>query len=392
MRILLVHNRYREAGGEDAVFEAEAALLRSHGHDVRTLTADNRSIRPIDAVAVAARTLWSRRAHGDVLRAVASFRPHVAHFHNTFPLLSPSVYYACSKAGVPVVQTLHNYRLLCAAATLYRRGGVCEECPAAGTPWPGFLHGCYRGSRPQTAVVAAMLAVHGALRTWDRQVDAYIALTDFARRKFVEGGIPEAKLFVKPNFVDLARSPAHGTGEYALFVGRLSPEKGVTTLLRAWGGLPDIPLFVVGDGPLRREVEAAAARSGGLRVRAMGHRERGEVAALMSGARFLVFPSAWYESFPLVLVEALACGLPVVAARLGAAAEIISDGRTGLHFRPADPGDLAARAAWLWSRPGLCSRMGAEARAEFDRAYAGPRNYGILMGIYEGLLKGRATC
>jgi glycosyltransferase involved in cell wall biosynthesis len=322
-----------------------------------------------------------------LLRELGSFRPDIAHFHNTFPLLSPAVYYACQREGVPVVQTLHNYRLLCAAATLFRSGAPCEECPEAGTPWPGVLHGCYRGSRPQTAVVAAMLLLHRTLRTWDRQVDRYIALTEFARRKFVEGGLPESKIIVKPNFVDPAPQPASGRGGYALFVGRLSPEKGVGTLLDAWRRLTDVPLLVAGDGPLRRDVEAAAAVLGARRLLFVGQQDHRQVLALMRDARFLVFPSAWYESFPLVVVEAFACGLPVVAGRLGAAAEVVGAGRTGLHFDPADARDLAAKAAWLWARPAESRRMGREARAEFERSYAAPRNYRILMGLYQGLLQ-----
>jgi len=389
MRILLVHNRYRQPGGEDAVFEAEAALLRRHGHEVRTFTADNRSIGRIDAPALAVRTVWSLRA-STALRQRLEPRPDLVHFHNTFPLLSPGAYYACRAAGVPVVQTLHNYRLLCPAATLFRRGRVCEDCLEAKAPWPGVLHGCYRSSRPQTAAAAAMLCLHGLLRTWDRQVDAYIALTDFARRKFIEGGLPQAKISVKPNFVDVPPGPAAGDGGYTLFIGRLSPEKGIGALLDAWRTLADIPLVIAGDGPLRQEVEAAAALSCGRSLRIVGRQDRAGVAALMRGARFLVFPSAWYECFPLVIAEAFACGLPVVASGQGAAAEMVSDGATGLHFRPGDARDLAAKARTLWSRPDLGRRMGREARLQFERAYSARRNYGLLMSIYECVVEGRS--
>ncbi len=395
MRILLVHNRYRQPGGEDAAFEAEAGMLRRAGHAVRTFAVETRAPTPIEAPAFAARALWSLHARRALRPALASFQPEIVHFHNTFPLLSPAVYYECRKAGVPVVQTLHNYRLLCAAGTLFRAGAVCEECPRARSLRPALLHGCYRGSRAQTAVVAAMLGLHRTLGTWDREVGAYIALTEFARRKLVEGGLPEAKVFVKPNFVapaaavpPSAAAPSAGAGSYALFVGRLSPEKGIRTLLEAWRLVAGIPLLVAGDGPLRGEADAAASRLGGGRLRILGWQDRGRVGELMRGARFLVFPSLWYESFPLVLAESFGCGLPVVAAGLGAAAEIVRDGRSGLHFRPGDAADLAARAAWLWSRPGECRRMGVEGRAQFEAEYGEPRNCRTLMGIYERLLAG----
>ncbi len=388
-RILLVHNRYRQRGGEDAAFEAEAGMLRRAGHAVRAFTVESRTPGPLEAPAFAARALWSLHARRALRPVLASFRPDVVHFHNTFPVLSPAVYYECRKAGVPVVQTLHNYRLLCPAATLFRAGAVCEECPRARSPRPALLHGCYRGSRSQTAVVAAMLGLHRALGTWDREVGAYIALTESARRRFVEGGLPEAKVFVKPNFVALSgAAPSGGTGSYALFAGRLSPEKGVRTLLEAWRLVAGIPLLVAGDGPLRGEAETAASRLGGGRLRILGWQDPGRVDELMRGARFLVFPSLCYESFPLALAESFGCGLPVVAAGLGAAAEIVRDGRSGIHFRPGDAADLAGTAAWLWSRPDECRRMGGEARAQFEAEYGEPRNYRTLMGIYERLLAG----
>jgi glycosyltransferase involved in cell wall biosynthesis len=233
-----------------------------------------------------------------------------------------------------------------------------------------------------------MLFVHGMLRTWDRQVDAYIALTDFARRKFIEGGLPQAKISVKPNFVDVPPGPATGDGGYMLFVGRLSPEKGIGVLLDAWRRLADIPLVIAGDGPLRQEVEAVAALSCGRSLRIVGLQDRAGIAALMRGARFLVFPSAWYESFPLVIAEAFACGLPVVASGLGVAAEMVSDGVTGLHFRPGDARDLAAKARTLWSRPDLGRQIGREAYLKFERAFSARRNYGLLMSIYESVVEG----
>jgi len=291
MHILLVHNHYQQPGGEDAVFAAETSLLRQHGHGVIEYTEDNRRINQMNRVAVAAHTIWSRSSRRRLLDILRDTQCDVTHFHNTFLLISPSAYYACRKADVPVVQTLHNYRLPCPAATFYRDGHVCEDCLGKTLAWPGLVHGCYHGSRAHTAVVAAMLAIHRWLKTWQKQVDVYIALTEFSRRKFIEGGLPAEKIVVKPNFLDCDPGTRERNGSYALFVGRLSPEKGVGTLLQAWRCLKEIPLKIVGDGPLIDKVQAFVQTQKLERVEVQGGCTPGKVSTLMKGARFLVFPS-----------------------------------------------------------------------------------------------------
>lgn len=298
-------------------------------------------------------------------------------------LVSPSAYYASQEAGVPVVQTLHNYRLVCPAATFFRDGHVCEDCLGKTPPWPGVMHACYRGSRSQTAVVAAMLTVHRALKTWREQVDCYITMTDFTRRKLIAGGLPAEKVAVKPNFVHPDPGMKDGHGCYALFVGRLSPEKGLRTLLQAWQGIRDIPLKIVGDGPLLDEVRSVMQAQQLRGVEVLGTRTRQEVMDLMHGASFLVFPSEWYECFPVTLAEAFACGLPVVASSLGVMAEIVEDGRTGLHFKPGDPEDLAAKVEWAWGHPCEMTVMGREARHEYEQKYTAERNYQQLTEVYQ---------
>ncbi|RME69473.1 MAG: glycosyltransferase family 1 protein, partial [Chloroflexi bacterium] len=326
--------------------------------------------------------VWSRESQENIRRLIREKKPDVAHFHNTFLMVSPAAYYACKEAGVPVVQTLHNYRLICPGALLMRDGRVCEECVGRAVPWPGMVHACWRGSRLQTSVVTAMLTVHRAIKTWTEQVDFYIALTEFARRKFIEGGLPADKIVVKPNFI----TPDPGMGDheenYALFVGRLSPEKGVQALLRAWRRLRDVPLKVVGDGPLMKEVQEFVGREGLQEVEVPGRRPRDEVFRLMREARALVFPSEWYETFGMTIAEAFACGLPVIASRLGAMAEIVEEGRTGLLFEPGNPEDLAAKVEWAWSHPEEMAEMGREARREYTQKYTAERNYQILMDIY----------
>ncbi len=387
MKLLLVHNRYLQPGGEEQVFGAESALLGRRGHSVVEYVEDNRGIRLLGKWDVAARTLWSLPAKRHLRLLLRRHRPDVAHFHNTFPLISPAAYYACKQSGTPVVQTLHNYRLFCAGATLFRAGQVCEQCLRRGVTWPGILHRCYRRSGAQSALVAAMLGLHRLLGTWKRQVDLFIALSEFSRARFIEAGLPREKIIVKPNFVEPDPGAGAGGGRYVLFAGRLSPEKGITALLGAWQKLMHIPLLIAGDGPLleqAREFATSAAARG--RVQVLGRCDRAELFGLMKEARFLVFPSQCYESFPMAIAEAFACGLPVIASRLGAAAEIVEHERTGLLVRPGDVEDLAEKASWLWSHQSISRQMGREARAEFEAKYCEHRNYPLLLEIYETAL------
>lgn len=387
MKILTVHNKYQHRGGEDAVVAAETRLLESQGHAVIHYERDNDELKGkswIGALAIATETVWSFSNHTALREIMKTDRPDVAHFHNTFPLISPSAYYACAEAGVPVVQTLHNYRLLCPGAAFLRDGKVCEECLGRAVPWPGVLHGCYRGSRPATLATAAMLSVHRAMGTWQNKVNLYVALTEFARRQFIEGGLPADRIVVKSNFI--ANRPARQAfgGAYALFVGRLSAEKGTQLLPVAWHWLQtQTPLRIVGDGPLLKPLLKDIEREGlASRIEVMGRRASEEVGAIMAGARFLVMPSVWYEGFPMTVVEAYACGLPVIASRIGSLAEIVEDGVTGLHFNPGDAKDLATKVEWAWTHPEEMEEMGRAARREFEAKYMAERNYQTLMRIY----------
>ncbi len=390
MKVLLVHNYYQQPGGEDVVFTAEAALLRSRGHVVVELTDHNRRIDGMNRATLALNTIWSRSSAAKLERTLRARQPDAVHFHNTFPLISPSVFYACQKADVPVVQSLHNPRLICPAATFCRDGHVCEDCMGKTPPWPGILHACYRGSRTQTAGVAAMLTLHRWLNTWQRQVDIYVVFTEFYRRKFIEGGIPVEKIIVKPHFID--PDPGfRGTDSdtYALFINRLDPEKGVRTLLNAWQHLKGIPLKIRGDGRLLTEVNAVVSKNNLDSVNIVGRLSRKQLWTLMKGARFLVWPSeGYYETFGLVAIEAFACGVPVIASNLGAMSEIVDDGRTGLHFQPGNAEELAAKVKWAWNHPAEMERMGREARQEYESKYTAEKNYQMLMEIYQTAISG----
>lgn len=384
MKILLVHNSYQEPGGEDAVFEREHRLLEDAGHEVVTYQRDNVEIEtysPTQRVMLIGRTVWAKGSKREVAQLIRETKPSVAHFHNTFPLISPSAYYACREAGVPVVQSLHNPRLSCPAASFLRDHQACQACLGKKFAWPAVVHGCYRDSHAQSGVVAAMLGVHWQLGTWEKMVDRYIIFSQFYKRKFVEAGLPPDKLVIKPHFVE-DHGCRDGSGKYALFVGRLAYYKGIETLLEAWKLVPHIPLKIRGDGPLESLVKRVAAESGG-KIEIIPRLGRQELATLMQGARWLIAPSeGFYETFGLVAPEAFSCGVPVVASRIGVMEEIVHDHRTGLHFNPGNAGDLARKCAWAWEHPEQMQEMGRTARIEYEMKYTASANYGLLMNIY----------
>ncbi|WP_374090753.1 glycosyltransferase [Methylomicrobium lacus] len=362
---------------------AEAKLLTEHNHGVELWSVDNSDLpRGLHGkIKTALATRYSPASRVVARDKLHRFRPDIVHVHNFFPQISPSIYDACLDEGVPVVQTLHNYRLICPGAMLIRQGKICEQC-ISGSPYQAAWHGCYRGSRLGSLVVAQMVAQHRRQGTWQHKVNRFIALTDFAKSKFVEAGFPADKIAVKANFVHdpLQGSPRtlRAVAGFALFVGRISEEKGIKTLLQAWSSMDDQTMLkVAGAGPLE------AWLPGKTNVAALGRQNPDEISRLMQQAAFLVLPSEWYEGFPLVLVEAFAHGLPVLASRLGSMADIIKDGETGLLFTPGDAADLAGKAKWLLENPKQAQKLGENARRTFLAKYTAERNYAELMAIYE---------
>jgi len=377
-RVLFVHNAYQHKGGEDSVVAEEIALLESHGHQVETYFRHNDDIAGLASLSVAQQTLWSSRTTQEIVALIDRFRPDIIHIHNTFPLISPSLYWAAGGAGVPVVQTLHNFRLMCLNALFMRGGRVCEDC-LGHVPWRGVVRRCYRDSPAASGVLGAMLVLHRGLGTYRNKVARYIALNEFCRSKFIEGGLPAERVVVKPNFVDFdAPAPASRAG--LLFVGRLSVEKGVSTLAAAMALLPDAQLRVAGDGPEAGLLDGVAGvtRLGSL----PGEAVRGE----MSHALALVVPSICYENFPRTIAEAFACSLPVIASRIGALADIMRDGETGLLFDPGNPRDLADKLAWSLANRERMAEMGRNARAQYEAEFSAEVNYRRLMEIYGSVL------
>ncbi|WP_028535730.1 glycosyltransferase family 4 protein [Paludibacterium yongneupense] len=384
VRVLLVHNAYQQAGGEDAVVASEAAMLRRFGHEVALLTRHNDDIAAIGRLSLLRQTLWSGTTRRDFDASCCEFAPDIVHVHNTFPLISPSVYWAAGRRRLPVVQTLHNFRLLCPQAIFLRDGHICEDCLGK-LPWRGVARRCYRASLAQSAALGGMLVLHRALGTWRGHVDRYIALNAFCRDKFIAGGLPADKFSIKPNFADIAELPGEGARRGGLFVGRLSQEKGLQVLVGAMERAPGLNVQVIGAGDgadLARQVFGAGF---------LGYRDLDSILHGMRRASYLVVPSICYESFPRTIVEAFACGLPVIASRLGSLIDIVGHERTGLLFEPGNSDDLAAKMAWADAHPERMAEMGRAARAEYERHYTAETNYQMLMEIYRHAIDDHAA-
>lgn len=385
MKILVVHSRYRIQGGEETVFEQEVALLRHYGHEVTVYDRSNWETADYSAlkkVRVPAQTIWSEDARRELQALIQRSCPDIAHFHNTHFMISPAGYYACHTMNIPVVQTIHNFRLSCVNGWFFRDERPCEDCVGKVFPWPAILHACYHASRPHSATMVAMLITHRMLRTWQTKVDRYIALTHFARTKLIQAAVPASKIRVIANFLQPEPPKGDGAGGYALFVGRLSSEKGIGVLLKAWEKLgPRLPLKIAGDGPMKEQVCRAAEQIAGIEW--LGRVSKNEVLHLMQGAFALIFPSIWYEMFPMVIIEAFASGLPVIGSALGNTQEIIDPERTGLLFQPDDPEDLCAKVDWLLSHPAERANMQIATRAEYESRFTAERHHQQLMSVFE---------
>jgi len=387
MRILIVHNHYGDFafGGEAMVMKAESELLRSYGHDVFIYERTNSEIfkRSLWGKIKAFKDMtWSPEGYKAVADVIDEFKPDIMHVHNYKFLLSPSIFKAAKDRGVATCLTLHNYRLACPAGQFLCNGRICEDC-LDGFPYRMLWRQCIPGS-----FLANVVQLYLYIGTRKRKllapwIDAYIALSEFGRNKFIEGGLPADKVFVKPNFMSdpingqTANKDMHG----AIFVGRLSKEKGVAPLLNAWKDI-EYPLTIVGDGPLRDGLEKSAPDN----VRFVGFKSHQEVLALIVNSAFMIFPSEWYEGFPLSLLEAMAIGRPVIASDLGPRHGIVRDGKTGLLFKAGDPDDLRQKVQRLINHPHECEQMGEAARKEYLQKYTPEKNYKMLMDVYYKLV------
>jgi glycosyltransferase involved in cell wall biosynthesis len=386
MRVFQVHNEYQYPGGEEAVVEAEYNMLKSYGHEIKQWVVNSSTIKNSDfftKTKLSFQSIWSMDAYVKMKKHLEGFHPDVVHIHNTIPLLTPSIYAACHDSGVPVVQTLHNYKFICPGSNLYRNERICEQCVGKTFTYPALIYGCYRRDHLSTFFSVTSLTFNRLWGTYQNHINIYIALTEFARQKFIEGGLPAEKIVVKPNFISSEIKPGNHTGRYALFAGRLIPQKGIETLLKAWHLLDEIiPLKIVGRGSLETLMKGSLPSG----VEYLGAVPRTQVLELMQNASFLVFPSEWYEGFPIVIAEAFATGLPVVASRLGGMAEIIQDGRSGWHFNPGDPQDLARVVKLAWSDPVELERQGTMAYQHYKEHFSAEKNYQMILDIYQAAI------
>jgi len=386
VKILILHNRYQVSGGEDVAVAAEQKLLVARGHEVTLIEVDNDAIiGPVAKVRTALATPYNPARRRWIEREVRRVGAQVVHVHNVFPRFSPSVLDGAADAGAGVVQTLHNYRAICANGLLLREGLVCEACVGR-VGWPAIKHGCYRGSAAGSAAVVAMQQATRLGRLWDRPGRRLIALTGFARDKLVRGGLPAGRIVVKPNFIDMqepAATPDRRAG--ILFVGRLSPEKGVDSLVGAARLLPHIAFTIIGSGPDEMRLRAAAPGN----VTFTGALPNAETRVRIAQASAIVMPSIWYEGFPMTVLEGFAAATPVIAARIGSLPEIVAEGVSGLLFTPGAPSSLAGAIAEMLGDPAAMERMGQAGRERARTLYGSSANALQLEAIYASVLEER---
>jgi glycosyltransferase involved in cell wall biosynthesis len=390
MKILLAHNFYGSSSpsGENQVVETEKALLESKGHEVKLFSRHSDTIRAkpvLGEIEGALVTPWNPFSYKAIGRVVDEFGPDVVHVHNTFPLLSPAIFYAIGRKAARVL-TLHNYRLFCAAAIPLRDGKVCTECLDTRSVWPAVKYSCYRASKIATLPLAANISLHRRLATWKNQVEAFIALTDFQRNTMVDAGLPAERVAVKPNFYPgLPQTiPWTERSRQVVFVGRLGKEKGVDLLVEAWLAWgEDAPrLVLIGDGPLKSQLMETVAKAAADNISFEGQVEPERACEWIARSRLLVLPSVCFEGFPMVLREAFAFGTPAAVSELGPLPELVGNGTVGVTFLPGNADNLRHVVASLWQDDLRLEKMSRAARTIFENKYTEDANYEQLMGIY----------
>lgn len=385
-RILLIHNHLRPPSGENVVFNNEKKLLEDRGNEVITYERFNNEIDSFGPTKIALllwQSTWSKRSYRDIRTLIDEKPPDVAHFHNTFPLISLSAYMACHDKKIPIIQTLHNYRMICPGALLFKNGRICNDCVVKGSFTNGVFYGCYKKSRIMTAILALQIHFHRKLGTFKR-VTYYLALNQFCKDLFVQAGVPVEQIQIKPNFLFDSVSPSYNHKGYALYLGRISAEKDIKTLIHAWSRLSrKVPLKIVGAGEQLEDMKILASQLKLNEIEFLGYQQKNICDELIRDSRFLIVPSISYETFSLVVREGFAAGKPVIASSLGVLAEAVEPGNTGLTFTPGDPLDLAQKVNWIMCHEEEAISMGRNARREYENKYTPEVNYKLLMSIYE---------
>jgi glycosyltransferase involved in cell wall biosynthesis len=386
MKVVMIHNRYKYHGGEDAVFQAESAMLTRYGNNVEELVFDNKEIQStLDKILLVIKGVYNSKSASELEKVIRRFKPDIIHVHNFFPLASPSIFFAAKRYGIPLVITLHNYRLICPSATLYFNGRIYEENIHKLFPLNAIVNGVYRNSKLQTAGLALITTVHNLIGTWQNKVSKFIVLTNFAKRKFIDSAlrVSENQFVVKPNFVEDPGYSYNEREDFFLVVGRLSEEKGIATVLEAIGH-GKFKVVFIGDGPLKDLVLEATTRNANIQY--LGFQNKTVILDYLRRCRALLFPSVWYEGFPITILEAFSTGTPVVASRLGSMAEVVTDQVNGLHFEVGSAQDLITKVHLLKGNANLAARLGANARKTYEDLYTPEKNSKLLLDIYTQLL------
>jgi glycosyltransferase involved in cell wall biosynthesis len=384
MKVLLIHDFYQQYGGEDAAVLAERKLLEEHGDAVTPYTRHNDEIKSYnlqEKVKFFPDTIYSLRTRRELRALVTASRPDVAYIHNVFPLVSPSVYHTLHRLRIPMVQVVHDFRFWCPDGWFYVRGKICERCKH-GNYLNAVRYRCYRDSYTLSALYSASIGLNrlgGVLR----KISAFICLTEFAKLKLLEAGVPEDKLFIKPNFIDAAPvTPCPGVGDYVAYLGRLSSEKGVWTLVRAFEALKGPLLKIIGTGPLETALKDYVRQRGITNIEFAGFKSWKEKWELLKNSLFVVVPSE-FEMFPIAVLEAYAAGKPVVASDIGGLPHVVRNGKHGMLFRPGSVADLAEKVRYLLERPAQIEAMGRYGRQSVETEYGPDRAYTTLMGIFD---------
>jgi glycosyltransferase involved in cell wall biosynthesis len=384
-----VHSRYRSSApsGENRVVDQEGAALAELGHEVARFErrSDDISGWPkAKQAALPAMVVWNAAASRELTAALRAFRPDVVHVHNTFPLLSASVLHACRTARVPVVATIHNYKLVCASGDFFRAGQPCHDC-VPGRPLPAMRHGCYRASRAATAPVALSSVIHRT--AWRSLVAGYIFISESQRNLLRDFGFPADRVFIRHNMIPVRDVPPSGRQDTVVYAGRLDAAKGLPVLMRGWeryrerANDPGLSLVIAGTGPLDRDVAGWAATRPSVQL--VGQLDAAACARVMAAARAVILPSAWEETFGLAAVEAMALGVPPVAAAHGSFPELVADGLNGVLFRAGDPDDLARVLMDVDSHSERFSEYGKQARIAYERQFDPAASMRKLVEIYE---------
>jgi len=388
VKILFIHNKYKQYGGEDVAVELETAVLIKKGHEVRSIFFDNTTIGSFfSKITAGFRSVYNFSSARLISKTILQFKPDVIHIHNLFFIASPSVIYAANKHKVPVILTLHNYRLICANALLLRNNQVCELCTQKKFPLAGIKYKCYRDSFGGSAFVTAITGIHKISATWKNKVSTYITLNEFSRSKLLNSslGVPEDKMITKPNFIP---DPGEGNSDrenFFLFAGRIAKEKGVHVLAKAFTYMPGYKIIIAGDGPERKLLQENFSPYSNIFF--TGQMEKKQVSEYMKKCKAFICPSIWYEVAPLTIIEAFATGTPVIASRLGSMAELIIDGFNGLHFIAGDADDLRRKIELFIKDTEQHSLFYKNARQTYQEKYHEDIHYNAVLKIYEDAIR-----